>query len=393
MTILKNRKITGVGFALLATFLLMHPDYKAFPIDDTQTFTVNGYYKNLLTTSETISDKKKYIYHLQRYRFEFRQQFTKELSAVAIYDNNLLLNNISHSPDFQLIKQRTQGNLAFWNAEYNVLDSKYLYWTTELYRIYVKYHTHNFEMIAGKQAIDWSRMRFYHPFDLFTPISPLDIEKDEKMGVDSINMTYFPMEFMMMNFIYAPNRDGEQQSFGLRGAYKFGDYDVFLMGAYIKKDKIMGASFDGYVKDAGFRGELTYTVQDNDDKFFRGALEYDISLTRKFYWIVQYFYNGGAKLMDRNQFLGSYEFSRKAMSMTKHIIGTGVEYEMSGVTKFNNYVFFDVERTSIFYNPEFKWNIKPNFDFSLGLQIFGGRENSEYGSYHDLLYTELKFFF
>lgn len=356
---------------------------------------LGGYYKDLLIASETTSTKKPYVYFLQRLRIDAEAKLSDTLSARLMIDNEFLLNDFSASPDFNLVRENNQRELAFWDTHNVLVDARDVYWTEYFYRAYLQYYTPLLSCIVGKQNVDWDRMRFYHPFDLFNPISPLTIEKDEKMGVDAVNVELRPQPFMSWNFIFAPDRNMDPQSFGLKFLNKVGDYDIIFMYADINKDEYAGFAFDGYLKDAGFRGEITYTWKhrDNFDDFLRATVGYDQSFTPKAHMIVEYFYNGGAKIADAPLFLTDIAFSRRMLSMTKHILGAGLEYEISGVTKLNNYLFYDFEGSSFFYNPEFKWEIKPNADLLLGCQIFAGDSESEYGNYHNLFYAEMKLFF
>lgn len=371
---------------------LLLPPLNSFA-DDGKTFEISGYYKNLFTHSKTTSTKEGFVSHLQRLRFQVKQELAKDLVATIAYDNDLLLNNFSQTPDFDIIRQQDQRYTSWIDLDEVLVDERHFFWKHGLYRAYVHYYSPTLQCTVGKQAIDWSRMRFYHPFDLFNPISPLDIEKDEKIGVDAINLELYRDPFLMLNVVYAPYRNRERQGLGARFSTKVHDYDLFFIAAVVKKDTTLGCAFDGYIKQAGFRGELTFTSKDNEDQFFRTSVGLDYSFTSKLYGIAEYFYNGGAKIMDSARFLGDYDFSRRALSITKHIIGAGVEYELSGVSKLNNYLFYDVEGTSFFYNPEFKWNIKPNFDLLFGFQYFHGDGETEFGDYHPLFYAEMKMYF
>jgi hypothetical protein len=395
-------QLTTILCALTLLSMLFSPLLRA---DDLR---ISGYYKNLLTASETISTKKPYIAYLQRMRFDINQKFSDALSARLIQDNNFLLNDFSTSPDFNLVREDNQRELAFWDTHEVLVNARDLYWTEVFYRAYIQYDTPLVKCVIGKQTVDWDRMRFYHIFDIFNPISPLSIERnDEVMGVDAVNIELRPQSFMSYNFIYAPNKESNYQSYGLKFLSKVLDYDIFLMGADIAKDFYAGFGFDGYLSGSGLRGEITYTSNHNNndrfidngnysnnaDNFFRGSIGLDRSFSPKLYGIVEYFYNGGAKTMNAPLFISSLPYSRRILSITKHIVGAGLEYEITGITKLNNYLFYDFEGNSVFYNPEFIWNIKPNADLRIGCQIFEGNDESEYGNYHNLFYAEMKIFF
>jgi len=372
-------------------FLSLNPSFVSAN-EPKSSFKFSGYYKNLFTTSKTTSTKEDFFADIERLRLEVEKQFSDFLSAKIAYDNEIILNDFSNTSDFELIRQNNQKNLAFLDGDNVISDRKHVYWKHSLYRAYLKYFSHSFQAVLGKQAIDWSRMRFYHPFDLFNTISPLDLEKDEKIGADAINLEFYPDSISLINLIYVPYKNTEKTSFGLRLSRKIQDYDLFLIAASNKKDKVAGFGFDGYLFKAGLRSELTYTKKDNKKNFLRGAIGLDHNFTSKIYTIAEYFYNGGAE-KDPEQFLNSYEFSRRALSMKKHILGAGIEYELSGITKIANYLFYDFAGRSFFINPEIKSNIRANLDLSIGAQLFTGSDTSEFGLYHRLFYFQLKKYF
>ncbi|MFH0764077.1 MAG: hypothetical protein V1927_03660 [Candidatus Omnitrophota bacterium] len=393
--------VTRSLFAVLFISLLALP---AFAFEKPK---VGGYYKNIFSTSKTVSGKKAYVSYLQRVRFDINEKISDKISARLMIDNDFLLNDYSTSPDFNVVREYNQRELAFWDTHNVLVNKRDLFWTESFYRAYIQYDTPLVKCVIGKQNIDWDRMRFYHPFDLFNPVSPLQIEKDEKMGVDAVNIELRAQPFMSYNFIYAPDRSGGLESYGLRFASKVRDYDIFLMAADIEKDYYVGFAFDGYLKESGLRGEVSYTFNhnyndkvidngnynDDPDNFLRASIGMDRSFTSKLYGIIEYFYNGVAKIMNAPLFISSLPYSRRALTITKHILGAGLEYEAAGITKLNNYLFYDFEGKSLFYNPEFKWSIKPNADITIGCQIFTGDSDSEYGNYHNLFYAEMKIYF
>jgi len=356
------------------------------------TFKMSGYYKNLFATSKTTDTEEDFFADTQRLRLQGDAQLTGRLSSLVIYDHELLLNDFANTADFSTIRQKNQKNLAFWDADKVLTDRNHLYQKHSVYRAYLKYAGSFLHCTAGKQAIDWSRTRLYHPLDIFNPVSPLDIEQDEKAGVDAVNLEYFPEHFTSLNLIYVPYKNSEKSGYGLRILKKLMGYDLMLMAVEYKKDSIFGFSFDGNIKNAGLRGEATAIRKDNKKEFTRAVIEMDYNLAPKLYAIAEYFYNGGAE-KDSAQFLGSYEFSRQALSIRKHISGFGFEYELSGIIKLANYAFYDFEGKSVFLNPELRYNIFTNADITLGAQAFWGNADSEFGNYQHTYYAQLKYFF
>jgi hypothetical protein len=328
-------------------------------------------------------------------RLNFEHKITEQIIAFVSYDNELLVHDLQEDPDFDLIRQQNQKNIAFWDTSHVLLDEDNFYWRHLCHRAYIKYHTPQLGVIIGKQAVDWSRMRFYKPFDLFNPVSPLDIEQKEKIGVDAVNVEWYPDEFFMINAVFSAGENREKRGMGLRLSHKILDYDIFAVGAEVKKDIFIGAGFDGYIGEAGFRGEITHGYADGetDKEFLRGSIGLDHSFTSKLYGIAEYFYNGLGTEDNIARFLSSVEFSRRLQSIRKHIVGAGIEYDFTGITTLASYVFYDIDGESFYINPEFRWNIKPSWDLNVGVQILEGDDDSEFGSYHDVFYAEMKYFF
>ena len=376
---------------LILTISFISPSYAA-ELKKTERFKISGYYKNLFTYSRTLSSDKDYYMDTNRLRLEGIATFTDALSGHIAYDHDLDLNDFSHSQDFDIIREKNRKRRVFLDTYKALIDKKPIYWIHTLYRAYIKYAIPAFHLTVGKQAIDWSRMRLYHPFDLFNRISPLDIEKDEKVGIDAANAEFFFPRFTSANVLYVPYDHGEKAGIGLRVTTKVHDYDLAVIGASYRNDVTAGFSFDGYIKESGFRGELTVTRPDNEKYFVRATIGLDHTFTPKLYGIVEYFYNGGAA-RESAKFLNSYEFSRRAMSLREHIIGSGLEYDISGVMKTTHYAFYDIQKRSFLYNPELRYNARSNIDLTWGGQFFWGKEDSEFGDYHNIYYVQLKYYF
>jgi len=365
-----------------------------FPLfADEDTISVVGYLKNFLSFSKTIDKKEDFYLNLIRLRLEFLLKPKELLEIFFAADNEFLANDFSHTSDFQIIRQKEQNGLNFWDADYTSYDQRLLYTRHSLYRAYLKYHQPSFKVILGKQSIDWSRTRFYSPLDLFNPQSPLEIERDEKIGIDAFNFEYFLSPISSFNLIAAPNSDLKKTDFGIRIFKKFKDYDLLLIVTEIDEDKTGGFGFDGYLYNAGLRGEFTLSRSDNERDFVRAAIGLDYSPSPKVYLLGEYFYNGGSDDNDVSRFLSSYQYSRKTISLKKHLGCLLYSYELTPLFKFDQHTIYDFEGKSIFLNPEIRYNIFTNLDLSLGSQLFFGDETSEFGNYQNTYYFQLKYFF
>lgn len=356
-------------------------------------FQIQGYYKNLFTISKTTDTEEDFFADTQRLRMGFKLNMSDALLANIIFDQEAIVGDFAHTADFNAIRNRNQKNLAFLDGDKVYTDTDHLYAKYSLYRAYLKYYHSGFQATLGKQLIDWGRCRFWSSMDLFNPISPLDIEWDERIGVDALNIELPLSSLSSLNIIYAPRRSFEESSAGSRVYYQAGNYDLFFMGGEFKKDEVVGFGFDGYIGDGGVRGEFTQTHADNERDFFRGVIGAEYNFPNKVYILGEYFYNGGAENNNIAEFISSYQLSSRVLTLEKNLLGLWIEYEITPLIKWENYAIYDFDSKGVFLNPELRYNIWKNFDLSLGMQLFWGNRDSEFGSYQNLYYLQTKYFF
>ena len=341
-------------------------------------FDFGGYYKNLLIASKSLTTEEKYYSDTQRLRLEARKNFLGDkLQIYLAYDVEGIFGDIIDLPDFDNIKDVNQKDLAFIDLDKVFVDKSDFYAKQGLYRGYLKYYTPEFQLTAGKQRIDWGRCRFWSPMDLFNPVNPLSIERDEAVGVDALDIGFSPGgPVQNIDLVYAPQEDYEDTSFASRLYAQSGSYDFFLMAGEFKKDEVIGGSFDGHVGEGGVRGEFTVTRADIGDNYFRGVIGADYNLPNNVYVLGEYYYDGGGGL-----------------TIGKHFLNLYINYEVTPLVDFYFYNIYDIDGESFFLNPEVKYNIITNLDLSAGAQIFSGNSGSEFGDYKNTYYMQAQYFF
>lgn len=361
--------------------------------DKNNLWQIGGYYKNLLNFTKTIDTEENFFLDLERLRLENRLAINSVLEANLTLDQEIIIGDSSHTSAFDAIRNKDQKKLAFIDTDRVYTDRDHIYAKYSLYRAYLKYYKPDFQVAAGKQLLDWGRCRFFSPMDLFNPASPLETEKEERLGIDAINTEYSLNSLSSLNLVYAPQYTLEKSSFGSRLYHQAGNYDLFFVLGEFKKDEVIGWCFDGYLGNGGVRGEFTQTHSDSGRNFFRAVTGAEYNFSNKFYILGEYFYNGGAEDNERTAFLNSYEFSSKAFTQKKNLFGLWLKYEITPLVKWENFLLYDLDDKSNFFNPELKYNLWANLDLTLGAQLFWGNSDSEFGDYQNLYYTQMQYFF
>jgi hypothetical protein len=376
-------------FYLLSSIFCLAISTQSYAADFKDIFS--GYYKVLPTFTKSSSTKENISAVLQRLRLEFKPQLTKNIKLFVTYDHELLLNDFSQNPDFALIRQDNQKDLAWWDADQVISDTKHVYEQQLLFRCYLQFESEKSRIAFGKQLIDWGRLRFYSPLDLFNPPNPSDIEADERTGFDALNIELFGDNFTSLNLIYGPGHTSDEDSYALRLYKKIFSYDTFFIVAKHLKEKTIGLGFDGYLKKAGFRGEFTFTKL-GQERYPRAALGLDYSFSAKTSGLAEYFYNGAAN-GDYAVFSTSLLDQRQKLSLKKQLLSLSLTHEITPLFKFKWAAIYDIVGKSVFLNPELRYNITENTDAAIGAQFFAKNDNSEFQDKHNMYYAEVKLFF
>jgi len=352
---------------------------------------ISGYYKLLATFGDTMATKEGFFAVLQRGRIEWKPKFGENWEANITYDHEVLVHDFANTADFANIRRNDQKALAFWDTDKVLSDTDHLYRRHLLYRAYLTYHNEKVRVTTGKQLVDWGRMRFYSPLDIFNQPLPSDIEAEERIGFDGFHVELFGEGFSGLSFVFGPGEDEERTSFGVRGYKKIGTYDLFLIAADHRDDLVFGAGWDGYIKGAGFRGEVSYT-KDGGDEGLRAAVGCDYNFGTKTYVAAEYFYNGLAN-GNRAAFSGSLTEQRRRLTLKKNLIGVTATHELTPLVKLKGTAICDIDGESAFFNPEVRYNVRANLDLAAGAQLFVEERTSEFADYENLFYFETKLFF
>lgn len=381
------KKIIIVVTALLA---LAFP-VPVFSTDEDNAMEFHGYYKILQNSSRSMYTDEEIFSDTNRLRLEFNKRMNPWQFYITL-DNEAIVNDFEHTADFDMIRSMQQKNTASLDLDKVSVDSDHLYLRHSIYRAYIKYYQPEFQATVGKQAVDWGKLRFYSPLDVFNPVGPLALEPDERIGVDAVNINWAPESFAGINAVAAPGENDEKSGGGVRVYKKISTYDLALIVSSMRKNETYGVSFDGYIKSAGFRGEIAHVNQDNKRQFPRVGLGVDYTFTEKFYGLIEQFYNGGSE-NDTANFYSSYLSAREIMSVEHNLTSTWLKYAVTPLLNFNNYVLYDWDGKSVAFNPEFVYNIRQNADLRVGSQFYWGNANTEFGEYQNTYYAEFKWFF
>ncbi len=249
---------------------------------------------------------------------------------------------------------------------------------------------------AGRQAATWGNGMLFNPMDLFNPFSPTDIERDYKLGDDMISVQAPVFGSANLQALYVPRRNPETSDASwnhssLAAKYHFfkGTTEMDLMAARHYRDHVLGAGAVGYLGDAAWRMDLTWTRLDSEspsDDFFSLVANVDYSwswLGKNLYGFLEFYFNGiGEK--DYEKALSNPDIVERIDRGELYVLGRTY---LAGNARVELHPLFNVFLSSInnlrdpsgVLQPRATYDIGQNTQILFGGNIYWGPKGSEFG--------------
>lgn len=250
----------------------------------------------------------------------------------------------------------------------------------------------------GRQAVTWGSGFLFNPMDLFNPFAPTDIDREYKIGDD---MAYAQIAFGESGdaqFLYVPRRDpltgkvqGDQNSLAGKIHFAKGTTEFDIMAAKHFEEHVIGAGFSGYLGDAAWRLDATWTFPDeksDENKYISLVANMDYSWAwwnKNFYGFMEAFYSG----------LGDDNYSESSMdsgvvkrlnrgevfTLGRWYLGAYIRMEVHPLVNIFFTVINNMDDPSGILQPHLTWDITQDLQLTCGGNIFYGGRGTEYGGF------------
>jgi hypothetical protein len=264
--------------------------------------------------------------------------------------------------------------------------------------LYLDLTLKNLQVRAGRQRINWGQSIIWNPNDLFNSYSFFDFDYIEKPGCDAIRIQYYPQTTTTMEF--AINVDsGKKITSALLYRFNLKNYDIQILGGIFKgNDIVIGTGWSGNIKNAAFRGEISYfspydrlfdttgilVCSVGSDYTFsnslsiRGEVLYNRLKSHSFQGFTD-FYNSG--------------LSAKNLSFSEYSMLLGISYPITPLLNTSVSAMYFPDIHGYFVGPEITCSLTDNIDFTLTGQTFGGEILNNKMEFYHLIFVRLKWNF
>lgn len=350
---------------------------------------LSGYYKNLLLHSETWAGER-YTLDLNRLRLELKGKLGPTMRFDVQYDNEALIGSYLRTAQFQ--QQKNLPSQQYWSAQGSYADGSALYGVHRLYRAQFQLASGDTDLRIGRQRIAWGTGRFWSPLDLLNPISPVALEREERLGVDAVLVEHKFGPVSRVTAVYAPSRMAGEDSQALQWHDNARGIDFSVTAGRFRGDEVIGLDLAGQIGPAGVRAELARVRPREGDAFSRALIGIDYAFANTL--------TLSAELYRDDSGAGSpaaYDFSvlvsGRRLTLAQRYLGVHAGYEITPLVKLNTDFIVNLDDHSRYVAPGITWSIQTDLDLSFGLRWFSGATGSEYARPPSAAYATLQWFF
>ena len=250
----------------------------------------------------------------------------------------------------------------------------------------------------GRQAVTWGDGLIFNPMDIFNPFSPVEFERDYKIGDDMVSTQFSVNKIGDFQFLYVPRRDEvsgdvswDQSSLAGKLHFARGTTEFDVMAAKHYKDAVLGIGTVGYLGDAAWRLDTTWTFLNEDkskDGYMSLVANVDYSWVwwkKNFYGFIEFYYNG---LGDDN-YTEAYEDPDILKRLERGDLFTLGRTYLSGHIRMEMHPLLNVYLTVInnladpsgILQPRITWDITENIEITFGSNVCYGGRGTEYGGF------------
>lgn len=216
---------------------------------------LNGYVKSLHTSSFTGSSdirNNNWIHN----RINLHVYPSAPLELAVEMRNRVFYGNSLQSTPYAANSLGEDHGLV--DMSFLPIDEPSILFHSKIDRAYALYRGEKFDLTAGRQRINWGVNLVWNPNDLFNTYNFADFDYEERPGSDALRFQYYTDG---MNSVEVAVKPGKNDSdWVAAGMYKLNirGYDFQLIGGRYYEDYVIGTGWAGNIKNAGFKGELSY---------------------------------------------------------------------------------------------------------------------------------------
>ena len=276
-----------------------------------------------------------------------------------------------------------------------IVDKRSLVWHVMIDRLYLNWVKNNFEIRVGRQRINWGLALVWNPNDIFNTYSFFDFDYEERPGSDAVRLTYYTGTASSVELAVKTATKVEDLVAAVLYKWNRGRYDLQALGGVANRDMVLGGGWAGNIKNAGFKGELTYFHPYNNPLdstgVLAGTLAFDYSFKNSLYLNTGFLYMSNGTTQADFQYIDNLQFTAKTLSPYNYSLFAQVVYPITPIfTGSLAAIYSPGKDHALFIGPGLSYSIKENWDIDVIAQLFTSNQQDKYKFITEIVFFRLK---
>ena len=209
------------------------------------------------------------------------------------------------------------------------------------------------QIIVGKQRINWSKSYVWNPNDIFNAYSFFDFDYEERRGTDAILVKYNTGISSSLEVASNVEEDIDLVTIVAKYNLSRAGYDVQLLSGKYQTDVMAGVGWAGQIKGAGFKGEVSYFYPykfDNVQSTLVADLSADYYFSSTLNVRLEAIYNSNPEKSPGNLFF-LQPVTAKQLTFNRYSVFASAGYDITPLITANVNGIWYADDPSFFVNP------------------------------------------
>ena len=323
--------------------------------------------------------------HLIHNRINLRGYYGNNLSLGFEFRNRMMFGDL----------QTIQSDGGLVDMSFYIFNEKNFILHSMIDRLWIKYQKNKLEISLGRQRVNWGINTIWNSNDLFNAYNFIDFDYIERPGSDVLRMIYSGDNLSSFEFIYMPNRSGRNIYAAMYKLNKIG-YDFQFLAANYFDDLVLGGGWAGNIKNAGFKGELSYFINNNFNNTLSLSTSLDYSFKNGYYLLGSYLYNSeGSNTPGLLNFINITDnvLSPKNLMPSKNSYLLQISKSISPPLNSSLTIMYGSGINFLFLSPNISYDINDKFDVGIIGQLFFMEDSGTLTNLLRGIYLQMRFSF
>ena len=379
---------------LLFIIFFLFNVHKFFGQNSDLNFSVNGYVKYLPSYLDYNLKPNKLIppsmlesqkIHLIHNRINLRGYYGNNFSLGFEFRNRMMFGDL----------QTIQSDNGLVDMSFYIFNEKNFILHSMIDRLWIKYQKNKLEISLGRQRVNWGINTIWNSNDLFNAYNFIDFDYIERPGSDVLRIIYSGDNLSSFEFIYMPNKSGRNIYAGMYKLNKIG-YDFQFLAANYFDDLVLGGGWAGNIKKAGFKGELSYFINNNFNNTLSLSTSLDYSFKNGYYLLASYLHNSqGSSSPGLLNFINITDnvLSPKNLMPSKNSYLLQISKSISPPLNSSLTIMYGSGINFLFLSPNISYDINDKFDIGVIGQLFFMEDSGSLTNLLRGIYLQMRFSF